>query len=69
MIDALMHFIERALTFEQLADEESNPDLKEMFESQAAAYRELAASQAQEMGLPPPSTPSRRLSPVAKRTT
>jgi hypothetical protein len=67
MIDALMHYIERAVAFERLAADESDTDLKACLEGQATAYRNLAAMRAQEMGLPPPSPPSRLVSAVAER--
>jgi hypothetical protein len=59
MIDALMHYIDRAVTFERLAATEANPVLRGNLESQATAYRTLAAMRADAMGLPAPSTPSR----------
>jgi hypothetical protein len=65
MIDAFMHYIERAVAFERLAADESDTDLKARLEGQAAAYRNLAAMRAEEMGLPPPSEPSQSASAVA----
>ncbi|MET4476520.1 hypothetical protein [Bradyrhizobium sp. F1.13.3] len=57
MIDALMHYLERAIAFERLAANESAPDLKANLERQATAYRTLAAMRAEGMGLPSPSEP------------
>ncbi|WP_439366504.1 hypothetical protein ACNJYD_12180 [Bradyrhizobium sp. DASA03005] len=58
MIDALMRYLERAVAFERLAADETDPDLKADLERQATAYRRLAAMQAEGMGLPAPSQPS-----------
>jgi len=66
MIDALMHYIERAVAFERLAADESDTDLKACLEGQATAYRNLAAMRAEEMGLPPPSQPSPLLGAVRR---
>ena len=57
MIDALMHYLERAIAFERFAAMENAPDLKANLEHQATAYRRLAAMRAEGMGLPPPSEP------------
>jgi hypothetical protein len=51
----LTEYLEHALQFERLAAQETNPQLKEQFERQAAAYRKLAADRAKRYGLPPPS--------------
>jgi hypothetical protein len=53
----LTEYLEHALSFERLAAEENNPELKAQFEKQAAAYRKLAAERAEKYGLPPPSAP------------
>jgi hypothetical protein len=57
----LTEYLEHALQFERLAAQESNPELKALFESQAAAYRKLVAERAQKYGLPPPSRPLEEL--------
>lgn len=59
MIDLLTQYIEHALSFERLADGEANPKLKTAFETQAHAYRMLAARLANKLGFPPPSRPER----------
>ena len=51
----LTEYIEQALRFERLADEETDEALKAEFEKQAAEYRKLAAERARKYGLPPPS--------------
>jgi hypothetical protein len=51
-------YIEHALTFERLAAEEQDPKLKAELESQAKAYRNLAAERAAKYGLPLPSPPA-----------
>ncbi len=53
----LSEYLEHALTFERMAAQETNPELKAQFERQAAAYRKLAAERAERYGLPPPSQP------------
>ena len=53
----LSEYIEHALTFERLAAQEQNPKLKAELESQAKAYRKLAAETATKFGLPLPSPP------------
>jgi hypothetical protein len=52
-------YIEHALTFERLAAEEQDPELRAELESQAKAYRSLAAERAIRYGLPLPSQPVR----------
>lgn len=47
-------YLENAIQFEQLAAEEQNPELKEQFMKQAAAYRSLAAKRTKELGLDNP---------------
>jgi len=46
MLDALTHYIEFAQKFEELAADESTPELKAQLEGQADAYRKLAAKRA-----------------------
>jgi hypothetical protein len=53
----LTEYLEHALTFERMAAEETNPDVRAQFERQAAAYRKLAAERAARYGLPAPSSP------------
>jgi hypothetical protein len=53
----LTEYLEHALQFERLAAEESNPELRAQFESQAAAYRKLVAERTERYGLPPQSQP------------
>jgi hypothetical protein len=53
----LTEYLEHALQFERLAAEETNPEIKAQFESQAAAYRKLVVERAAKYGLPPPSEP------------
>jgi hypothetical protein len=53
----ITEYLEHALQFERLAAEESNPELKAQFESQAAAYRKLVAERTERYGLPSQSQP------------
>jgi hypothetical protein len=53
----LSEYLEHALTFERMAAQEANPELRAQFEKQAASYRRLAAERAERYGLPPPSPP------------
>jgi hypothetical protein len=53
----ITEYLEHALSFERMAAEENNPELKAQFEKQAAAYRKLVAERAEKYGLPPPSAP------------
>jgi hypothetical protein len=53
----LTEYLEHALTFERMAAEENNPEIKMQFKTQAAAYRKLAADRAAKYGLPAPSLP------------
>ena len=53
----LTEYLEHALSFERMAAQESNPEVKAQFQKQAAAYRKLAAERAEKYGLPPPSLP------------
>jgi len=43
----------QAITFEKMAADEKDPELKAQFEKQAAAYRKLAAERAKKQGLGP----------------
>jgi hypothetical protein len=56
----LTESLEHALAFERLAAQENNPEVKTQFESQAAAYRKLAAERAARYGLPAPMSPLNR---------
>ena len=51
----LNEYLEHALTFERMAAEENNPEVKAQFEKQAAAYRKLVAERVAKYGLPAPS--------------
>jgi hypothetical protein len=53
----LTEYLEHALSFERMAAEETNPEVREQFEKQAAAYRKLVAERAVKYGLPAPSPP------------
>ena len=53
----LTEYLEHALTFERLAAEESNLELRARFEMQATAYRAMVSERAIMYGLPPPSPP------------
>jgi hypothetical protein len=59
-LDLLTQYIEHALTFERMADAESNRGLRADLERQAIAYRRLAENRAKKLGLPLPSKPQRR---------
>jgi hypothetical protein len=54
----LGEYLEHALQFERLAADEDNPKLKAQLESQARAYRKLAAERATKLGWPAPSVPT-----------
>jgi hypothetical protein len=61
----LSEYLEHALTFERMAADETDRTLKAQFQSQADAYRKLAAERAKQYGMPMPSEPeSRHLSPT-----
>lgn len=62
----LTEYLEHALTFERLAAEESNPELRTHFEMQATAYRKLVSERAARYGLPPPSPPPVRPRPISR---
>jgi hypothetical protein len=59
----LSEYIDHALSFERMALEETDADLKAQFEKQAAAYRKLAAERAARYGLPTPSARPRDPTP------
>jgi len=57
-------YLERALEFENLAAEATDPILKEALADQALAYRKLATERAQKLGGPvPPKLPHQKGSP------
>jgi hypothetical protein len=58
----LTEYLEHALSFERMAEQENNPELKAQFQKQASAYRKLAADRAARYGMPAPSpAPSSRV--------
>jgi hypothetical protein len=62
----LTEYLEHALTFERLAAEETNLELRHDLEMQAAAYRKLVSERAAKYGLPPPSPPPVRPRPQSR---
>jgi hypothetical protein len=46
----IAEYLENALKFERLADEEENPELNAMLKKQATAYRNLATERAGKLG-------------------
>lgn len=56
----LGEYLEHAIQFERMAAEESDPKLKAAMESQAMAYRKMAAKRAKMLGLPEPSPPQQQ---------
>jgi hypothetical protein len=58
-------YVERSLSFERMAAQENNREVRAQFEKQAEAYRKLAAERAARYGLsdpsPPPSRPPQEL--------
>jgi hypothetical protein len=44
-------YLDHALNFERMATDETNPQIKAVFEKQAATYRKLAAQRAKLSGL------------------
>jgi hypothetical protein len=50
-------YLADAAKFERLARSEADPALKKQLEDQAAAYRELAAARAKDLGQPLPAEP------------
>jgi hypothetical protein len=53
----LNEYLEHALSFERMAAQENNPEVRVQFEKLAAAYRKLAAKRAARYGFPAPSLP------------
>ena len=47
----LTEYLERAVHFEKLADQETDPNLKTKMLDQAKSYRRLAAKRAKQLGL------------------
>jgi len=43
-------YVEHALSFERMAANEKDPELRAAFENQAAAYRQLAKERAENLG-------------------
>jgi hypothetical protein len=56
-MELLTEYLERAVQFEKLAAQETDPNLKTKMQEQAKSYRRIAARRASELGLPPPSDP------------
>ena len=54
-LKVLIQYLDHVVTFERLAIEEPNRELKTAFVNQARSYRELAAKCAEKLGLPTPS--------------
>ena len=54
----LAEYLEKAITFEQMAAMEKDGALKASLEKQAAAYRKLAAERARRLKLQEPRPPS-----------
>jgi hypothetical protein len=50
----IAEYLEHALNFERMAGEETNPEVKAVFEKQALAYRKLASDRAKQFGLDDP---------------
>jgi hypothetical protein len=61
----LAEYVEHALSFERMAAQENDREVRAQFEKQAEAYRKLAAGRAARYGLsdalPPPSQPPQEL--------
>jgi hypothetical protein len=53
----LTEYLEHAISFERMAAQENNPEVRAQFQTQAAAYRKLVAERAARYGLPAPSAP------------
>ena len=51
-------YLEDALKFERMANEATDPKLKQSLQDQAAAYRKLADKRAAELNLPPVNLPA-----------
>jgi hypothetical protein len=50
----IAEYLEHALNFERMAAEETNAEVKAVFEKQAASYRKLLAERAKKFGLDDP---------------
>jgi hypothetical protein len=50
----IAEYLEHALNFERMAAEETNLEVKAVFEKQAATYRKLAADRTKKFGLDDP---------------
>jgi hypothetical protein len=50
----IAEYLEHALNFERMAAEETNPEVKAVFEKQALSYRKLAAERSKQYGLDDP---------------
>jgi hypothetical protein len=62
LMKLLSQYLERALHFERLASEETEPKLKASLEEQAASYRRMAAKHAKMLGLRAPNAPDSKQS-------
>ena len=54
LMKMVAEYLEHAINFERMAAEEANPEIKAVFEKQAAAYRKLAGERAKQFGLDDP---------------
>jgi hypothetical protein len=54
----IAEYLEKAIHFELLAEQVSDPNLKSEFAKQASAYRKLATERAKKLGLAPPEKPN-----------
>jgi hypothetical protein len=50
----IAEYLEHAINFERMAAEETNPQIKAVFEKQAGAYRKLVADRVKQLGLDDP---------------
>jgi len=50
----IAEYLEHALSFERMAAEETNPQIKAVFEKQAASYRNILAERTKQLGLDDP---------------
>jgi hypothetical protein len=50
----IAEYLEHALSFERMAADENNPQIKGVFEKQAASYRKLIASRTKKLGMDDP---------------
>ena len=53
-VKMIAEYLEHALNFERMAADEKNPEIKAVFEKQAAAYRKLIADRNRQFGLDDP---------------